>query len=70
MVLQRSGYDVCVQLLTLLADHCTIELPGQELPSLPKIGAKGTKLNARTILARIRGGQTTEQYTKGGVVFH
>ena len=70
MVLQRSGYDVCVQLLTLLADHCTIELPRQELPSLPKIGAKGTKLNARTILARIRGGQTTEQYTKGGVVFH
>jgi CRP-like cAMP-binding protein len=57
-------------LLTWLADQFKIQLPEQELPSLPKIGAKGTKLNARSVLAKVRGGQTTEQYAKGEVVFH
>lgn len=70
MILKRGWCDVCAQLLTLLADQFKIQLPEQELPSLPKIGAKGTKLNARSVLAKVRGGQTTEQYAKGEVVFH
>ena len=37
---------------------------------MTKIGSRGAKLNARTVLAKIRGGQTTEHFAKDRVVFH
>jgi CRP/FNR family cyclic AMP-dependent transcriptional regulator len=57
-------------LLTSLGDHDTSQLPEPELTPLTKISSRGAKLNARTVLAKIGGGQTTERFAKGKTVFH